>query len=37
MVVEGVKTNISLHQKLIMQKDMKAGDHPIEWLEAREG
>ncbi|MBD2842231.1 acetyl-CoA carboxylase biotin carboxylase subunit [Erythrobacter rubeus] len=41
MVVEGVKTNIPLHQELLRQKDVLHGDYSIkwleEWLEQREG
>ena len=33
MVVEGVKTNIPLHQELIRQDDVLAGDYSIKWLE----
>ena len=41
MVVEGVKTNIPLHQELLRQEDVLEGDYTIkwleEWLETREG
>ena len=41
MVVEGVKTSIPLHQELIKQDDVLAGNYSIkwleEWLETREG
>ncbi|VVT18754.1 acetyl-CoA carboxylase biotin carboxylase subunit [Erythrobacter sp. EC-HK427] len=41
MVVEGVKTNIPLHQELIRQDDVISGDYTIkwleDWLETREG
>ncbi len=33
MVVEGVKTNIPLHQALIKQDDVLSGDYTIKWLE----
>ena len=33
MVVEGVKTNIPLHQELLRQKDVLNGDYSIKWLE----
>ncbi len=33
MVVEGVKTNIPLHQKLIQQDDVLSGNYSIKWLE----
>ena len=33
MVVEGVKTNIPLHQELLLQDDVKSGDYSIKWLE----
>ena len=33
MVVEGVKTNIPLHQALIKQDDVLTGDYTIKWLE----
>jgi len=33
MVVEGVKTNIPLHQELIRQEDVINGDYTIKWLE----
>jgi acetyl-CoA carboxylase biotin carboxylase subunit len=33
MVVEGVKTNIPLHQTLIKQDDVLAGNYTIKWLE----
>ena len=33
MVVEGVKTNIPLHQELIRQDDVISGDYTIKWLE----
>ncbi len=33
MVVEGVKTNIPLHQELLLQDDVKTGDYSIKWLE----
>ena len=33
MVVEGVKTNIPLHQELIRQPDVISGDYTIKWLE----
>jgi len=33
MVVEGVKTSIPLHQELIRQDDVLAGDYSIKWLE----
>jgi acetyl-CoA carboxylase biotin carboxylase subunit len=34
MVVEGVKTNIPLHQELLRQDDVLNGDYSIKWLEA---
>ena len=41
MVVEGVKTNIPLHQELLRQGDILNGDYSIKWLEewlaARDG
>ena len=33
MVVEGVKTNIPLHQALIKQDDVLSGNYSIKWLE----
>ena len=33
MVVEGVKTNIPLHQALIKQDDVLSGNYTIKWLE----
>ncbi|MDG5749711.1 acetyl-CoA carboxylase biotin carboxylase subunit [Qipengyuania sp. XHP0211] len=33
MVVEGVKTNIPLHQELLLQEDVRTGDYTIKWLE----
>jgi len=33
MVVEGVKTNIPLHQELLKQPDVQSGDYTIKWLE----
>ncbi len=33
MVVEGVKTNIPLHQELLQQNDVLSGDYSIKWLE----
>lgn len=33
MVVEGVKTNIPLHQELLRQDDILNGDYSIKWLE----
>jgi acetyl-CoA carboxylase biotin carboxylase subunit len=33
MVVEGVKTNIPLHQELLLQEDVRSGDYTIKWLE----
>ena len=33
MVVEGVKTNIPLHQELLRQGDVLNGDYTIKWLE----
>jgi acetyl-CoA carboxylase, biotin carboxylase subunit len=33
MVVEGVKTNIPLHQELLRQRDVLDGDYSIKWLE----
>ncbi|QKG71161.1 acetyl-CoA carboxylase biotin carboxylase subunit [Erythrobacter mangrovi] len=33
MVVEGVKTNIPLHQELLRQPDVESGDYTIKWLE----
>ena len=33
MVVEGVKTNIPLHQELLNQPDVLSGDYSIKWLE----
>jgi acetyl-CoA carboxylase biotin carboxylase subunit len=32
-VVEGVKTNIPLHQELLRQTDVLNGDYSIKWLE----
>jgi acetyl-CoA carboxylase biotin carboxylase subunit len=40
MVVEGVKTTIPLHQRLLAEPDILNGDYSIKWLEdwlAREG
>ena len=41
MVIEGVKTSIPLHQKLLRQDDVLSGEYSIKWLEdwlkAREG
>jgi acetyl-CoA carboxylase biotin carboxylase subunit len=33
MVIEGVKTTIPLHQKLVNEPDFLAGDYTIKWLE----
>jgi acetyl-CoA carboxylase biotin carboxylase subunit len=33
MVVEGVKTNIPLHQELLRHTDVLHGDYSIKWLE----
>lgn len=33
MVIEGVKTNIPLHQELLTQVDILHGDYSIKWLE----
>jgi acetyl-CoA carboxylase, biotin carboxylase subunit len=33
MVVQGVKTNIPLHQELLRQTDVLNGDYSIKWLE----
>jgi acetyl-CoA carboxylase biotin carboxylase subunit len=33
MVVDGVKTNIPLHQELLRQTDVLNGDYSIKWLE----
>jgi acetyl-CoA carboxylase biotin carboxylase subunit len=33
MVIEGVKTNIALHQELLRQDDVLNGDYSIKWLE----
>jgi acetyl-CoA carboxylase biotin carboxylase subunit len=33
MVVEGVKTNIALHQELLRQTDVLNGEYSIKWLE----
>ena len=33
MVVEGVKTSIPLHQRLLQEPDIIAGDYHIHWLE----
>jgi acetyl-CoA carboxylase, biotin carboxylase subunit len=33
MVVDGVKTNIPLHQALLTQPDVINGDYSIKWLE----
>ena len=33
MVIEGVKTNIPLHQALIQQDDVLSGNYTIKWLE----
>ncbi|MFA6218391.1 MAG: acetyl-CoA carboxylase biotin carboxylase subunit [Erythrobacter sp.] len=33
MVVEGVRTNIPLHQELLRQPDVESGDYTIKWLE----
>ncbi|HLL29541.1 MAG TPA: acetyl-CoA carboxylase biotin carboxylase subunit [Allosphingosinicella sp.] len=33
MVIDGVKTTIPLHQKLVNEPDFLAGDYPIKWLE----
>jgi acetyl-CoA carboxylase biotin carboxylase subunit len=32
-VIEGMKTTIPLHQKLINEPDFLAGDYTIKWLE----
>jgi acetyl-CoA carboxylase biotin carboxylase subunit len=41
MVVEGVKTSIPLHQRLLQEPDILSGDYSIKWLEewmaARDG
>jgi len=41
MVVEGVKTSIPLHQRLLQEPDVLSGDYSIKWLEewmaSREG
>ena len=41
MVVEGVKTSIPLHQRLLKEPDILSGDYSIkwleEWMERREG
>ena len=33
MVVEGVTTNLALHQELIRQDDVRSGNYSIKWLE----
>src|SRR5687768_11474441 len=33
MVVEGVKTSIPLHQRLLQEPDILSGDYSIKWLE----
>ncbi|WP_338468270.1 acetyl-CoA carboxylase biotin carboxylase subunit [Novosphingobium sp. ZN18A2] len=33
MVIEGVKTSIPLHQKLLREPDFLSGDYSIKWLE----
>jgi acetyl-CoA carboxylase biotin carboxylase subunit len=33
IVIDGVKTTIPLHQKLINEPDFLAGDYTIKWLE----
>ncbi len=33
MVVEGVKTSIPLHQRLLQEPDVLSGDYSIKWLE----
>ena len=33
MVIEGVKTNIPLHQTLMRNDDVLAGNYTIKWLE----
>ena len=33
MVIEGVETNIALHQELLTQDDILNGDYSIKWLE----
>jgi acetyl-CoA carboxylase biotin carboxylase subunit len=33
MVVQGVKTSIPLHQKLLNEPDVLNGDYTIKWLE----
>ena len=33
MVVEGVKTTIPLHQRLLSEPDILNGDYSIKWLE----
>ncbi|MDE2403930.1 MAG: acetyl-CoA carboxylase biotin carboxylase subunit [Sphingomonadales bacterium] len=33
MVIEGVKTSIPLHQKLLTEKDILEGEYSIKWLE----
>jgi acetyl-CoA carboxylase biotin carboxylase subunit len=32
-VIEGMKTTIPLHQKLVNEPDFLAGDYTIKWLE----
>jgi acetyl-CoA carboxylase biotin carboxylase subunit len=32
-VVEGMKTTIPLHQKLVRDEEFLAGDYTIKWLE----
>ena len=32
-VIEGMKTTIPLHQKLVMDPEVQAGDYTIKWLE----
>ena len=33
MVIDGVKTTIPLHQKLVNEPDFLAGNYTIKWLE----
>jgi acetyl-CoA carboxylase, biotin carboxylase subunit len=33
MVIEGIKTNIPLHQALLREGDVINGDYSIKWLE----
>ena len=32
-VVEGMKTNVALHQRIVRDPEFLAGDYTIKWLE----